>query len=54
MVIFYIISLVKRKDKMDQTGPAAVILNYVHRMMYLKPEILKLLQKSILFSIFNF
>lgn len=53
MVIFYIMSLLKRKDKMDQRGLAAVILNYAKRMMDFKTGILKLLQKPILFHIFS-
>lgn len=53
MVTFSIISLLERKDKTDQTALAAGILNYVQRMIYFKKGILKLLQKPILFSIFN-
>lgn len=49
VIFFYVIFLLEIKDKIDQTGLAAMI----QRMMYFKTGIFKLLQQPILFSIFN-
>lgn len=49
VIFFYVIFLLEIQDKMDQTGLAAM----TQRMRYFKTRIFKLLQKSILFSIFN-
>lgn len=49
VIFFYVIFLLEIQDKMDQRGLAEMI----QRMMYFKTGTFKLLQKSILFSIFS-